>query len=82
MRALSGVGAVAARPSLGPAAVRQAGRMAPTRWLTRWPFLPVPASSYMRFRLVTQYGDPDHPARGEDVVRYLRWCRQWRAVRS
>jgi hypothetical protein len=73
--------AVAARPMLWPTAVRQAGRLAPTRWWTRPPFLPRPARAYLRFRLVTQYGDPTHPPEAEDVVRYLRWCREWQAAR-
>ncbi len=82
MRVLRAVGAVAARPSLWPTALRQAVRLAPTRWWTRPPFVPLPARSYLRFRLLTQYGDPNHPAEPEDLVRYLRWCREWAAVRS
>jgi hypothetical protein len=79
---ISALTAVAARPALWPTALRQARRLAPTRWWTRPPFLPLPAPSYLRFRLVTQYGDPTHRPQADDVVRYLRWCREWRAVRS
>ena len=50
--------AVVARPRLWPAALRQAVRLAPSRWWSRAPFLPVPDRAYVRFRLTTQYGDP------------------------
>jgi hypothetical protein len=41
------------------------------------PFLPVPSGEYLRFRLVTQYGDPDHRPEPDDVINYLAWCRHW-----
>ena len=34
-----------------------------------------PSREYLRFRLLTQYGDSDARARGADVVNYLAWCR-------
>jgi hypothetical protein len=77
---LSAVAAVLRRPSLWPTAARQVARLAPSRWWARPPYLPVPAAPYLRFRRVTQYGDPAHPAEPDDVVSYLQWCRQWGRV--
>jgi len=67
--------AVVRRPDLWPVAVRQWRRTTPAGWWRRRPFLPVPSREYLRFRLLTQYGDPDARASGADVVNYLAWCR-------
>jgi hypothetical protein len=50
--------------------------MAPSAWWRRWPFLPLPAPDYLRFRLITQYGSADGPPVVEDVLNYLAWCKQ------
>jgi hypothetical protein len=68
-------GAVARRPSLWGTALRQMRRTAPRGWWRHRPFLPVPAGEYLRFRLVTQYGDPRHPPEPADVLNYLVWCK-------
>jgi len=68
--------AVAARPSLWPTAMRQVRRTAPPGWWRHAPFLPVPSGSYLRFRLITQYGSVDHPPVPDDVLNYLAWCRR------
>lgn len=67
--------AVARRPRLWTTAMRQWRRTTPRGWWRRWPFLPVPARGYLHFRLVTQYGRPDHRIEAGDVVDYLAWCR-------
>ena len=67
--------AVAARPSLWPAAARQARRLARRGWWHRPPFLPLPGRAYLGFRLEVQYGDPTARPHPDDVVGYLRWCR-------
>jgi len=72
--------AVLPRPSLWWVAARQAIRLAPTRWWSTPPHLPVPPEDYIRFRMVTAYGGdgsapPTQVAR--DVVSYLEWCRTW-----
>lgn len=72
--------AVAARPGLWPTALRQVVVMARPGWWRHRPWLPVPDADYFRFRLVTQYGDPDHAPEPPDVVAYLHWCRAYRAV--
>jgi hypothetical protein len=69
-------GAVARRPSLWGTALRQWRRTTPRRWWTRRPFLPVPDAAYVRFRLVTQYGETGHRIEPADVLNYLAWCRR------
>ncbi len=66
---------VAGRPRLWVTAVRQARRTAPRGWWRHRPFLPVPGGEYLRFRMLTQYGDADHPPVPADVLNYLAWCR-------
>jgi hypothetical protein len=67
--------AVARRPGLWRVALRQWRRTTPVGWWRRAPFLPVPSRDYLRFRLLTQYGDSDARASAADVVNYLTWCR-------
>jgi hypothetical protein len=43
--------AVARRPDLWVTAVRQLGRLAPTGWWRKAPYLPRPDPTYMRFRM-------------------------------
>ncbi len=69
--------AVARRPRLWVTAVRQMRRTAPPGWWRRRPFLPVPSGEYLAFRLLTQYGSPDHRWEPDDVVGYLEWCRAY-----
>ena len=69
--------AVLGTPSLWPTALRQARRLVPRRWWRRAPFLPLPSKDYLAFRLQTQYGDIQHPLEPDDVLNYLRWCRDW-----
>jgi hypothetical protein len=66
-------------PSLWATALRQARRLARPAWWRHRPFLPVPAPAYLRFRLLTQYGDERHRPEVGDVLNYLRWCKQWDA---
>ena len=67
--------AVVARPWLWGIALVQLFRLARPGWWRRAPFLPVPDREYLRFRLETQYGDPNHAIEPADIVAYLRWCR-------
>ena len=71
------VRAVATRPTLWPTALRQLRVSAPPGWWHRAPFLPLPRADYLRFRLVTQYGDVGHQPEADDVISYLAWCQQW-----
>ncbi len=67
---------VVRRPRLWGTALRQWRRTTPRGWWRRRPFLPVPRGDYLHFRLVTQYGDPNHRIAPEDVLNYLAWCRR------
>jgi hypothetical protein len=70
--------AVAARPTLWPAALRAARSLTPSDWWRRPPFLPVPDRSYLRFRLVTAYGGEGRRApEPTDVVTWLGWLRSF-----
>ena len=68
--------AIAVRPWLWATAVAQLLRLAPTGWWRRWPPLPRPDPSYLRFRLQTAYGDAERDPAPADVVAYLTWCRR------
>lgn len=71
--------AVLVRPRLWWTAIRQLFELSRPGWWRRAPFLPVPDREYLRFRLLTQYGDPDRVPEPRDVVDYLEWCRSYRA---
>lgn len=85
MKVLSGmrsgaaiVVAVLFRPSLWATALTQAFRLIPRRWWARAPFLPLPTSDYIRFRVQTQYGDQNHVIEVDDVLSYLNWLKDAR----
>jgi hypothetical protein len=77
VRVFSVTSAIARHPTLWRTALRQGRRLAPPRWWTTRPFLPVPSRAYLRFRALTQYGDAEHGIEPHDVVNYLRWCSEW-----
>ena len=65
------------RPALGADLLRVAWRFRARDWHKRFPFLPVPDRTYVRWRMYTAYGDYDAVPPARDVERYARW-----AVRS
>lgn len=67
--------AVGRRPALWLTAARQVRRLARRGWWRRLPFLPLPDRGWLRFRALTQYGDPRHAPDGDDVVAWLVWVR-------
>ena len=69
------VGAVLRQPRLWLTALRQWRRTTPSDWRKHRPFLPLPSADYLKFRLVTQYGDPNARVAPADVLNYLAWCR-------
>ena len=78
--ALGALAAVARHPSLWAIALRQALVLAAPGWWHRRPFLPLPAPDYLRFRLQTAYGgEGDRDPDPEDLLTYLRWCRDQRS---
>ena len=62
------------RPSLGIDLIRVAWRFRRRDWYTRFPFLPVPDPTYVRWRMYTAYGDYDAVPPARDVERYARWA--------
>ncbi len=76
------VAAVLPHPGLWVTGLRQALRLAVPGWWRRPPFLPLPDPAYLRFRMETAYGGAgDQAPRPEDLVTYLRWCRDFRGGR-
>lgn len=61
-------------PATGAALLRVAWRFRRRGWWRRPPFLPVPATDYVRWRMHTAYGDYDVVPPAEDVIRYVRWA--------
>lgn len=67
------VRAIAVRPRLWPAALRQARALVPPGWWRRRPFLPLPDRAWLRFRMTTAYGDPGAGVDVEDLLTWLAW---------
>lgn len=44
-------------------------------WYRTPPFLPLPPDEYMRWRMLTAYGDEDALPSVREVLRYARWRR-------
>jgi type II secretory pathway predicted ATPase ExeA len=61
-------------PSTFRALVVTAWRFRRRRWAARFPFLPLPAVDYLRWRMHTAYGDPNAVPSADEVVRYARWA--------
>jgi hypothetical protein len=61
-------------PALAVALLRVAWRFRRRQWLRRAPFLPLPDREYLRWRMLTAYGDPDTVPPADDVARYARWA--------
>jgi hypothetical protein len=61
-------------PPLAAALLRVAWRFRRRRWFRRAPFLPLPDRDYLRWRMLTAYGDPDIVPPADDVARYARWA--------
>lgn len=71
---LSLIGRSMLNPAVGLSLVRVAWRFRHRHWLTRFPFLPLPAKAYLRWRMHTAYGRDDAVPPADDVVRYARWA--------
>ena len=62
-------------PSTAVALLSVLWRFRRLRWWARFPFLPLPSRTYVRWRMYTAYGDHDALPPVEDVIRYARWAR-------
>jgi hypothetical protein len=71
---LSLVGRSLLNPATGLALIRVGWRFRRRGWLLKPPFLPVPDSQYMRWRMYTAYGDENAIPPASDVIRYARWA--------
>ena len=67
------VGRALVHPTIARDLLRVAWRFRSRRWYKRFPFLPLPARDYVRWRMVTAYGDGATIPPAEDVIRYARW---------
>jgi hypothetical protein len=64
----------ARNPRDAAALLRVGWRFRARDWYRRFPFLPLPDSQYLRWRMYTAYGDADAIPPAADVVRYARWA--------
>lgn len=60
-------------PALAVDLLRVAWRFRHRHWFRRFPFLPLPAASYVRWRLYTAYGDEQAIPPADDVIAFARW---------
>ena len=61
-------------PTAGVALLRVGWRFRSRQWYRRFPFLPLPAREYLRWRMYTAYGDEGIVPPVEDIVRYALWA--------
>lgn len=61
------------RPRLAIDLIRVSWRFRSNDWYRRFPFLPLPDATYLRWRMYTAYGDYDAVPPARDVERYARW---------
>jgi len=71
---LSLVGRSLRNPAVGLALLQVAWRFRRRGWYRVFPFLPLPAREYVRWRMHTAYGRDDAIPPANDVVRYARWA--------
>jgi len=62
------------RPALTVDLMRVAWRFRARGWYRRFPFLPLPARDYVRWRMHTAYGDHDAVPTAAEIERYARWA--------
>ena len=80
---LEAAGSVGRRPGLWATAIGSYRSLVPRHWWRRRPFLPVPDSDWLHFRLVTAYGGdgaiggvgggPAEGIRSTDLIQWLEW---------
>lgn len=61
-------------PSVGVALIRVGWRFRERGWQRRFPFIPLPARDYVRWRMHTAYGRDDAIPPADDLIRYARWA--------
>ena len=63
-------------PKAAAALVRVGWRFRRRGWYKRFPFLPLPDTTYMRWRMYTAYGDENAVPPLDDIIRFARWRRE------
>ncbi len=66
----------AVNPRLAVDLVRLAWAFRARGWYRQPPFLPIPPSEYVRWRMYTAYGDENAVPPLGDVIRFARWRRE------
>lgn len=61
-------------PSVASDLLRVAWRFRRRDWYRRFPFLPLPAPEYVRWRMHTAYGDSNATPTARELERYARWA--------
>ena len=70
------------RPDLLGEAARFAAATAPSGWMRRFPFLPLPDPAYRDWRLATAYGTPTAKVDPKEMQEFLIWRRELRKHRG
>jgi hypothetical protein len=60
-------------PATAAALLGVAWRFRRRAWYRRFPFMPIPDRDYVRWRMLTAYGDATAIPPSSDVIRYARW---------
>jgi hypothetical protein len=60
-------------PALAVDLLRVAWRFRHRHWYKRFPFLPLPAQSYLKWRMYTAYGDENAVPPVNDIIAFARW---------
>ncbi len=66
----------AVRPRVALDLLRLAWSFRARGWYRRPPFLPLPPREYLRWRMLTAYGDETAVPPVDDVVNFARWRRE------
>ena len=61
-------------PPTGIALLRVGWRFRHRHWYRRFPFLPLPAATYVGWRMYTAYGDHHAVPPADDIIRYAHWA--------
>ena len=61
-------------PGTGLALIRVGWRFRARDWYRRFPFLPLPDRTSVRWRMYTAYGDESVVPSADDVERYATWA--------
>lgn len=62
-------------PRLAVDLLRLLWRFRHRHWYKQFPYFPLPADSYMRWRMYTAYGDEKTVPPPDDIVAYATWLR-------